>query len=243
MRRCGLGLFAEGSPKILGIAGSSVNPRNRARLFRDAPISLVRQEIALTPRVQHILVTPGDLLAVRTEDSVGSFLTLTVQELSDAQLVALTVGEPAEIPTRRYRIFRGVGFAAEPKAPPWRPTFAWSDASQALETTDNDAGPIPISDLWFGPRYEGCYVSVRYSNMVAGGVGKIALVEPSTRSLREAQVGLANVEWSEVQFLSHGDMLGLESGPPQAGESLVADIEVTPVPRVGRLAGRYEHGL
>jgi hypothetical protein len=71
----------------------------------------------------------------------------------------------------------------------------------------------------------------------------VLIAEPSTQSQREAQAGLVNVEWSKPQFLSHGDLLGLECGPPAAGKNVVADIEVTPVPLQGRLAGRYDRNL
>lgn len=238
------GLFAEG-PKVLGIAASTRNPQNKARLYRDAPLSFVRQVVDLSPQVQHMIVTPGDLLAVQTHDLGPVFLTLTVNDISEQEHVALAAAERQEPTVRRFRLSRsdGQGFVANVAAVPWNPPFAWDAPSQLLGAIDNGTGPIVLSDLLQAPRYQGFYVSVRYSNMTAAGTGKVVIVEPTTRSRRDAQINLANVEWSKPQFLSHGDMLALECGAPSAGNNVVADIEVTPVRNLDRLSGRYDRAL
>lgn len=238
------GLFAEG-PKVLGLAASTRNPQNKARLYRDAPLSFVRQVIDLTPQIQHVLVTPGDLLAVQTHDLGPVFLTLVVNDISEQEHVALAAAAEHEPRTMRFRLGRsdGQGFVANVAGAPWNPPFAWNTPSQLLSAIQNGTGPLALSDFLQAQRYQGFYVSVRYSNMPAAATGKVVIVEPTTRSFREAQINLTNVEWSKPQFLSHGDLLALECGAPAAGNNVVADIEVTPVPNADRLSGRYDRGL
>jgi hypothetical protein len=237
------GLFSEGSPKIVGIAGSSDNPQNKVRLYVDTPMSFVRQVVDLTPRLQHVLVTPGDLLTVRTNDQGPVFLTLTVKDISEREHAELAAQERPARSVTRLRLGRtdGQGFSAAGAT--WAPALAWSGTSGLLGATENGAGPIVLSDLLQLERSEGYFVSVRYSNMQGAGTGKVLISEATTQSQREAQAGLTNVEWSKPQFLSHGDLLGLECAAPAVGKNVVADIEVTPVPPRGRLAGRYDRNL
>lgn len=237
------GLFAESSPKILGIAGSTENPQNKARLYVDAPLELVRQVVDLTPRVQHVLVTPGDLLAVRTNDQGPVFLTLTVKDVSEREHVELAARAQPSRPTMRLRLIRSDGQGFSATGPAWTPAAAWKASSHLLQAMENGAGLLMLSDLMQLEHVKGYYVSVRFSNMQAAGTGKVLLAEPTTLSQREAQAGLSNVEWSKPQFFSHGDLLGLECAAPAVGGNVVADIEVTPVPHAGRLAGRYDRGL
>lgn len=237
------GLFSEGSPKILGIAASSENPQNKARLQCVGPYPFVRQIIDLTPRVQHVLVTPGDVLAIRTNDQSPVFLTLTVKDISEREHAELAARAQPERPVMRLRLVRtdNQGFSANGQ--PWAPALTWSGASGLLTATESGAGPLVLSDLLQLERHRGFYVSVRYSNMAHPGTGRVLVSEPVTRSQREAQADLVNVEWSKPQFFSHGDLLGLDCAPPEGGKNVVADIEVTPVPSHGRLAGRYDRAL
>lgn len=237
------GLFSEGSPKLVGIAGSTRNPQNKAFVFREVPFGITRETLALTSQIQYLIMTPGDLLSIRTRDLNDVFLTLTVNEISEHEHAQLVWQDRWEAPVHRLRIVRndGQGFSAVGST--WKPAFAWSHPGQLLEVAEAGAGLLVLSDIFQAPRYQGFYVSVRYSNMNHPGTGKVILAEPITRSTREAQVGLTNVEWSKPQYISHGDMLGLECGAPAAGQSVVADIEVTLVPQGGRLSGRYDRGL
>ncbi|PCC73182.1 hypothetical protein SAMN02745121_08205 [Nannocystis exedens] len=237
------GLFSEGGPKLVGVAGSSRNPQNKVAVFRNSPLGLTRQTLPLTPQIQYLLMTPGDQLLIRTRDLLPVFLTLTVNEISEREHAELVRQDRWEPPVQRLRLGRndGQGFSAAGGV--WSPAFAWNHTSQLLEVAEPGAGLIVLSDVLQAQRYQGFYVSVRYSNMIAAGTGKVIIAEPTTLSRREAQTGLTNVEWSKPQYISHGDLLGLESSAPAAGQGVVADIEVTPVPSGDRLRGRYDRAL
>ena len=62
------GLFQSSSPKLVGLASSSFNPQSVARVISSDATGTMREEIDLTPHVQHVLVFPGDKLAIRTMD-------------------------------------------------------------------------------------------------------------------------------------------------------------------------------
>lgn len=237
------GLFSEGGPKLVGLAGSSRNPQNKASVFRNEPVGLTRQTLALTPQIQYLLMTPGDHLSVRTRDQGAVLLTLTVNELSEREHADLVRRERWEPPVSRLRLGRSDSQGFSATGVMWSPAFGWNHSSQLLEVVESGAGLIVLSDVLQAPRYQGFYVSVRYSNMIAAGTGKVIIAEPTTYSKREAQTGLTNVEWSKPQYISHGDLLGLESSAAVAGQSVVADIEVTPVSAGERLRGRYDRAL
>ena len=67
-------------------------------------------------------------------------------------------------------------------------------------------------------------------------------VEGQARDSIVHQDNLRNVEWSKVLFVSHDDLIALETPAPE-NDAVVADIEMVRVRPGNRLCGRYERGL
>ncbi len=83
-------------------------------------------------------------------------------------------------------------------------------------------------------------MSLRYSGST--GDGKFIVVENLTKAAYEAQTAMVDGQWSQVQYLSHEDSLGLNA-TIGGGGALVADIEVVRVEPRDRLRGRYAGNL
>jgi hypothetical protein len=105
---------------------------------------------------------------------------------------------------------------------------------------DNGTGVIPATSLCLYPRWQGCYVSIRYAGSNADG--KLHIVDNLTRKSWVAETAMADVKWSKVQFVSHDDGIALEATPAVAGQPMVCDIEVAPVHPGNRLAGATRGG-
>ena len=238
------GLFSDASPKLVGFAGSSFNPQSVARVLTSDPLSAVREEIQLTPYVQHVLVFPGDRIALLTKEGGRAQVVLVVNELNEGDNVQYALGHATFAQVRRLRFIResGVPFAPNLGAAPWQPTFVFSPLSGLLTTNENTTGPIPTSELSLYPRHQGVYLTVRYAGNGATP-GKLHLVDAETRQARVVQADLTAVLWSRVLFVSHDDMIALEASPDVIGSKLIADIEVVRVFPGDRLRGRYEGGL
>lgn len=236
------GLFSGGSAKLVGIAHSTANPKSTAQIVRLGPLPFVRAQFDLTPRLQYFVMLPGDYLAVDTKEFGWVLLTLVVNELGEKDHVQLAAAQATEPMWRRLRIIRRMPCVADVTAVPWRPTFTWDTGTNMLVAMDDGTGPIPVADLNLMPRSWSSFITVRYSNMEVG-VGKLFLVEPTTRSKRELESGLTTVEWSKVHFVSHDDMLALECGGPSPNQVLVVDFEVVRVQPGDRLSRRYGNGL
>lgn len=236
------GLFSGGSAKLVGVAYSTSNPRCTARVVRKEPVEHVRCEIRLTPRLQYLVMLPGDSLAVRTLEDKWVSLTIVVNDLGEQDHLNLAAARSLEAESRRLRIIRRTSCESNATEEPWRPNFAWDDTASMFVVSDEGTGPLPVSDLCFVPRAFGCYASVRFSNM-DGGDGRLLLVEPITRSARVLQAGLSNVEWSKAQFVSHDDMVALDCPPPPADQLLVVDVEISRLLPGERLAARFGQGL
>ena len=238
------GLFSNASPKLVGFAGSSFNPQSVARVLASDPLNSVREEIQLTPYVQHVLVFPGDRIALLTREGGRAQVVLVVNELNEGDNVQYALGHETFAQVRRLRFIResGVPFTPNLNAAPWQPSFTFSPLSGLLTTNENTTGPIPTSELSLYPRHQGVYLTVRYAGN--GAVpGKLHLVDAETRQARVVQSDLTAVLWSQVLFVSHDDMIALEANPDNVGGKLVADIEVVRVFPGDRLRGRYEGGL
>ena len=238
------GLFSDASPKLVGFAGSSFNPQSIARVLASDPLNSIREEIQLTPYVQHVLVFPGDRIALLTQEGGRAQVVLIVNELNEGDNVQYALGHETFAQVRRLRFIRetGVPFAPNPTGVPWAPNFVFNPSSGLLVTNENNIGPIPTSQLSLYPRHQGVYLTVRYAGNGAVG-GKLHLIDTETREAREVESALTKVLWSRVLFVSHDDMIGLEAAPAVAGARLVADIEIVRVFPGDRLRGRYEGGL
>jgi hypothetical protein len=236
------GLFQGSSPKLVGLASSSFNPQSVARVISSDATGTMREEIDLTPYVQHVLVFPGDKLAIRTTDGGRVQVILVVNELNEGENVQYALGHETHAQRRRFRILRETGLPFVPAGPDWRPTFAFDPISCLLISTDNGNGPIPTADLSLYPRHQGVFLAIRYSGN--GAIpGKLHLVDGPTRQLRAVQSNLTTVRWSRVQFVSHDDLFALEATPNVPGTKLAVDIEIVRVQPGDRLRGRYEREL
>lgn len=235
-------VFSAATPKIVGIASAFYNPQDVAAVFRDDPILAVRQQINITPLVHYVVMMPGDKLAIATKDSGRSMITLVVNELTEGDAIQAAFRCPPEEQWRRFRILRSDGQGFSPTGGAWEPDFQWSVASNLLEVTANTNGPIPVQKLCLYPRFEGCYISIRYAGLAASDKGSLHIVEPVTSTSWRAQQNLRNVRWSRVQFVSHNDMIGLQTPAPPAGKNVLVDIELTRVRGRDRLSGRYAAG-
>ena len=236
------GLFQGSSPKLVGLASSSFNPQSVARVISSDATGTMREEIDLTPHVQHVLVFPGDKLAIRTMDGGRVQVILVVNELNEGENVQYALGHETHAQWRRFRIVRETGVAFAPAGPDWRPNFVFDPTSCLLISTDNGTGPIPTSDLSLYPRHQGVFIAIRYSGN--GAIpGKLHLVDGPTRQARAVQSNLTTVRWSRVQFVSHDDLIALEATPSVPGAKLAVDIEVVRVQPGDRLRGRYERDL
>lgn len=237
------GFFSEGTPKLVGAALSTFNPQSVLRMIaKDSP-DVFRVEVDLTPKMVYVPMYPGDTLAIYTRDGGRVCLDLVVTELSEHEHVQLALQSPPEAFGRRFRLIRGdgTGFNHQPLASTWHPTFTWDPVENLLVCSTIGNGPIPARDLSLYPKFQGCYLSVRYSGIGAGDA-RLYIVDNHLREADEAQADIKNVKWSKVQFVSHDDLVGLWS-PDPAGGTVVCDIELVRVQPDDRLRGRYERGL
>ena len=235
------GLFSPVSMKLVAIAFSSWSPESVARILALDAASSFRQEITLKPVMQFVVMYPGDRLAFLTKEE-RSQIVLVVNELNEAEAVKWAQGhEPFAMPTR-FRIIRrtGVAFAPNP-ASTWEPNFHYDPSTGLLIAEEDATGMIPASSICLYPRWQGCYMAIRYAG--SSGNGRVHIVDNTTRKTWIAESGLTDVKWSRAQFVSHDDGIALEASPAAPGQTMVADIEMALVhPRV-RLGDRYAGGI
>ena len=232
------GLMTATSPKLVGVAGRTWNPQSVARVVSGSVVDEFRQELDLTPRIQHVGLFAGDRLALRTMNDGRSNIFISVNEMSESDHVQFALQEGQRHQWRRFRIIRdtGSGFVANFNASLWTPGFQWIDSSNLLQVSDNTEGPIPIRALCLYPRFVGCFLSVRFANVDTKG--RLYVVDPITRSHRQVDV-VDNMAWSKVQFASHDDLIVLESHGPASGSKVIADLELTRARPIDRMRGRY----
>ena len=232
------GLFSGVSPKLVGAAYSTWNPESKGRVIASDALGTFRQEFTLKPTVQYVLMHPGDKLAFLTKDGGRGQLTLVVNELNEAEAVAWgNAHQPFCMPTR-FRIVRETGTAFAPNlGTVWQPVFTYDPSTGLLTTNDNSTGMITASSLCLYPRWQGCYVTIRYAG--SNGNGRFHVVDNLTRRSWLAAVAMTDVRWSSVQYVSHDDGIALEATPAVVGQIMVCDIEVALVHPGNRLAGRY----
>ena len=235
------GLFSPVSVKLVGIAYSSWNPEAKCRVIASDATGSFRQEVTLKPGIQYVVMYPNDKLAFVTRDGGRVQVVLVVNELTEHESVRWGAAhEPDTMPTR-FRIIRMTGTAFAPNlANGWQPAFQYDPSTGLLIARDDGTGVIPSTSLSLYPRFQGCYVTIRYAGSNADG--KLHIVDHTTRKSLIAENPLADVKWSKVQYISHDDGIALEASPAVAGQPLVCDIELALVHPGNRLAGRYQGG-
>lgn len=235
------GLFAPQSPKLVGIAAGSFNPRSVARVIDRA--GRMRQEVNLTGDFQYVLLHGRDRLAVLTNEPLPAMtapveLSLTINELTEGDHMAWALAHPPAPTHTRLKIIRRHGAFVANYGGQWTPPFAWEPASCVLSIVDDTTNaPLPISALSPFPRHLGTLFSIRFSG--SAGDGKLFILENESRRPWQAQAALPDGRWSRVQYAAHDDLLVLEASPGPAGSPLVCDIEVVRVEPGDRLRGRY----
>lgn len=235
------GLFSPVGMKLVGVAASTWNMENKVRVISPDPLSAFRQEITLKPDIQFVAMYPGDKLALYTEDERLE-ITLVVNDMSegDAALWGLA-HEPYAMPAR-FRIVRGTGVLFAPNtATIWQPAFHYDPATGLMIAQEDGTGMIPSSSLCLYPRWQGCYVTIRYAG--SSGTGRFHIVDNTTRKSWIAESGITDVRWSKVQYIGADDGIALEAAPAVPGQPMVCDIELSRVLPSNRLVGRYERGL
>lgn len=237
------GTVADLSPKYVSISSRTYNPYSVARVLPGADVDVFREEIDLSPQMAHVVMFPGDRLAISTYNEGRTEIQIVVNELTEAEHVNLALTrEPASY-VRRYRIIRadGTGFSHTPTATTWQPTFAWDASNNLMVANEVANGMIPSRHLCAYPRFQGCYLSVRFAG-IGGGNGKLFIGDGHLREADEYQGNIKNVEWSKAAYVSHDDFIGLQS-PSPAGGVVVCDLELVRVQPGDRLRGRYAAGL
>ena len=236
------GLFSPVSVKLVGIASSSWNPESRAGVIASDATGSFRQQLTLKPAIQYVVMYPNDKLAILTRDGGRGQVVLVVNELNEQE--AVTWGahhQPYVMPTR-FRIVRETGTAFAPNlANVWQPTFNYDSNTGLLVANDNGTGMIPSTSLCLYPRWQGCFVTIRYAGH--NNNGKLHMVDNVTRRSWVAESGMTDVKWSKVQFVSHDDGIALEATAANAGQTMVCDIEIALVHPGNRLCARYQGGL
>lgn len=235
------GLFSPVSTKLVGIAYSGWSPEAKGQVIATATNS-VRQEITLKPAMQFVTMYPGDELAFLTQDGGREQIVLSVNEMTEENTVEWGLRhEPYVMPTR-FRIIRDTGVAFAPNlGTVWQPNFIYDPNAGLLVATENGTGVIPSTSLCLYPRFQGCFVTMRYAGH--NNNGKLHMVDNVTRKSWQAEVGMIDVKWSKVQFVSHDDGIALEATAAVAGQPMVCDIEIALVHPGNRLCGRYQGGL
>jgi hypothetical protein len=237
------GFFTDNTPKSVSIAGVTWNPQSVARVISKDDPDVFREEIDLTPQMVHVPMYPGDRLGILTRDGGRTCVQIVVTDLSEGEHVTLALQSKPSAFTRRLRLIRGDGqrFDHEPLTSTFQPDFSWDVTTNMLIATTVQNGVIPARDLCLYPRFQGCYVSVRFAGIGVGD-GKLYVIDGHLREAWEAQATLKNGEWSKPIFVSHDDHIGLYS-PTPAGGVVVCDLELVRVEPGDRLRGRYERAL
>ena len=233
------GLFSPVSAKLIGIASSSWSPQSKARVL--TANGKVRQEVTLKPAVQYVMLYPNDRIAFLTEKAPGP-IYLSTNEMSEADAIAWGLRhEPFAMPNR-LRIVRKTAapFVLNTVAL-WQPSFAYNESSGVLSADDDGNGMLPSGSLCLYPRFQSCYVSVRFAG--AGEQSRVHLVENITRRTHVIEPALADVKWSKVFRIGHDDGIALEATAAAGVTTLVCDIEVSLVHPGDELRGRFERGL
>jgi hypothetical protein len=232
------GLFGGSTLKLVGVAGPSNNPQDVVRVLDSG--QRIREQVPLTPGFKFVLMSPGDSLAVRTQDgdlSGGVNITLQINELTEADHIALALRKPFVTAQRRFRIIRTIGspFVNTPLAVNWSPNFIYEPVTNLLVARDNNNGPIPITALTLGQPNQAAFVSIRYGNPLAAG-GNFFSVEGAGRTARAIDTLLTVAKWSQVARFAYDDLISLDCAENAVGGVLTVDIDVIDIVGEERVA-------
>ncbi|MCB9756735.1 MAG: hypothetical protein H6713_43005 [Myxococcales bacterium] len=219
-------LFSADSPKIVGISARTRNPYDIARVITGGTFAQFREEIDLRPLVQHVIMYPGDQLALQTIDR-GIPVELLVQPLSESDHVGWAKRYEPLARTRRFRITRGdqSGWVPGANPPPLVLGWAWDPVTGFNSATTTNQGVFPLSSF-FGPRVvEGVEAWVRVSGVTGANVyvragGPNGSVQLISGTLTEGH-------WSDRFHIGFDDLIQIATAAPQ-NASVQVDIEFGP---------------
>jgi hypothetical protein len=236
------GLFQPESLKLVGIAGISLNPYNTTKVLTSYSAGRIRSEYQLGPTMQYALMYPNDRLTLKTEDSSStSQVTLVVNELNEQEAAEFAAAQALvvqEAGRRRFQLQRTTGTAFASSGTTWSPVWYYNHFTMKVNNQSNDTGSIPATSLGLRTLHDYVYVRVRFSGSAAGA-GAVYLVDGQTGNSRVFQNSLEPLEWSKVIVLGYDDKLGLTATAANAGEILVADLDVVDVLPGDHLSGRW----
>ncbi len=233
------GLFSPVSAKLIGVASSSWNPKSKARVL--TPDGTSRQEVTLKPTVQYLVMYPNDRLGLLTQESPGPIYVMA-NEMNEADAIAWGLRhEPFAMPNRLRIIRRTAASFVLNTQTLWQPSFAYDESSGTLSADDDSNGMIPAGSLCLYPRFQSCYVSVRFAG--AAENSKVHAIENITRRTHMVEAALEDAKWSKVFRIGHDDGIALEATAAAGVTTMVCDIEVSPVHPGDELRGRFERGL
>ena len=109
------------------------------------------------------------------------------EHAADGDILPPTVPAGPDNPLGAFAMNLGAG---------WQPAFTYDPSNGILTATDDGKGVIPATSLCLYPRWQGCYVSIRYAGSNADG--KLLMVDNLTRKSWVADTAMADVKWSAV---------------------------------------------
>ncbi len=240
------GLLSGASAKVVGIAGSTWNPMSVARVLTSGSGEPFRQEVQLTPEMTHVVLFPGDKLAIRTAGEGRPIVHLVINDLSESEHVSMALQRDLGPHATRFRLIKddNTGFSPNLGGSDQEPNFTWDPASNIMEARVQTSGKIPARLFCTYPKHQGCFASVRVAGGNSPGASEIYLVEAQRNGAIVAEGSLPDMQWSKVLYLSHDDKIAFGTQTPAGGiPEVVIDIELVRVEPGDRLRGRYAQGL
>ncbi|MCA9299230.1 MAG: hypothetical protein KDA28_09200 [Phycisphaerales bacterium] len=226
------GFLSIETPKIVGVASWSENPRSVVRVVSGTTAEY-REEVELSPRVQYVVMNPRDQLSIRTESAVAAggrvAIDLVVNDLGEQNHIELA-RQNSRGPvrhTRRYRVVRADAGAFSPSVTPLDLTYTFDETTRLLNGTvpAGGSGQFKIQALR-NTRFEGAQVRVR----VSGSAGPMELyrVEGRLNEFVTIETGVVNATWSKPFWLGYDDGFTVRTAMPSQGNQVGLDIEILP---------------
>lgn len=240
------GLLSGASPKVVGISGSTWNPTSVARVLTSSAGEPFRQEVQLTPEMTHVVLFPGDKLAVLTNGEGRPVIHIVVNDLSESEHLAMALTRDLGPHATRFRLIKddNSGFAPGINGPDQSPPFVWDPATNIMVARIQTSGRIPARHFCMYPKHQGCVASVRVAGGNDPGASEIYLIEGQRSGAALFQGDLPDMQWSKVLYLSHDDKIGFGTQTPGGGvPEVVIDIELVRVAPGDCLRGRYDRNL
>jgi len=240
------GLLAGDSAKVVGISGSTWNPTSVARVLTSSSGEPFRQEVQLTPEMTHVVLFPGDKLAIVTHGEGRPVVHIVVNDLSESEHVTMAMNRDLGPHATRFRLIKddNTGFDPGINGSDQAPPFVWDPGSNIMVARIQTSGRIPARHFCTYPKHQGCLASVRVAGGNSPGASEIYLIEAQRNGAALHQGNLPDMQWSKVLYLSHDDKIGFGTQTPAGGvPEVVIDIELVRVEPGDRLRGRYDRDL